>query len=159
MTLPKLIRPVRGLKRQRGAAAVEAAIVMFMLTSLLTFPIFFARVLWHYTVAQKAAQDAARYLSTVSASEMKSPLLAQEAAKIASKIATDEIAELAPGKPIQSPSINCGAFRCGSQAGVVPESVRVMITFGVFDTFFGVVDTGRYGWTITADVTLSYAGT
>jgi len=145
--------------RQRGAAAVEAALVMFMLTTLLTFPVFFARVLWHYTVAQKAAQDAARYLSTVSASEMRSPLLAQEAAKVAAKIATDELAELTPGKPIQAPAINCGSFRCGTQAGVVPDTVRVMVTFGMFDTFFGVIDTGRYGWTLTADVSYNYAGT
>ena len=146
-------------RREGGTAAVEFALLAPVLLVLLLFPIFFGRVFWHYTVAQKAAQDAARYMSTVSVQEMRSTTLAQEAAKVAVSIAAAELAELAPGSDIGDAIIQCGTLPCGSRAGYVPTTVRVAITFGIFDTFFGVIDTGRYGWDITADITVSYVGT
>ena len=122
-------------------------------------PHLFARVFWHYTVVQKVAQDAGRYLSTVSMAEMRSPLLAQEAAKVASRIAKEELAALQPGKPIQNSVVQCNLLPCGSQAGITPGTIRIMIAFSVFDTFSGVVDTGRFRLTLTEDVTYSYVGT
>jgi len=159
MKEPASMRPIKRPNRERGAAAVEAALVMFMLVALMTFPIFFARVFWHYTVVQKVAQDAGRYLSTVSMAEMRSPLLAQEAAKVASRIAKEELAALQPGKPIQNSVVQCNLLPCGSQAGITPGTIRIMIAFSVFDTFSGVVDTGRFRLTLTEDVTYSYVGT
>jgi hypothetical protein len=114
--------------------------------------------LWHYTAAQKAAQDAARYMATVPAAEMRSRRLAGEAQQIAENIARQEIAELAPGKEFDPPQVTCDGLSCGSSTGRTPAKVRVYISFGMADTFFGVVDTGRYGFLITADVTMRYAG-
>jgi len=144
--------------RERGVAAVEAAILLPIFLICLTFPVFFAQYYWHYTVAQKAAQDAARYLSTVSAQEMRSKPLAKAAAAVANEIVRTEVGELSPGTDIDDPVIQCGTIPCGSKAGTVPSTVRVLVTFGMKDTFFGVVDTGRYGLDITADVTLHYVG-
>jgi len=145
--------------RQGGAAAVEAAIVMVLLVTFLTFPVFYARIFWHYTVANKAAQDAARYLSTVSAREMASRTLSKAAGDLAIEIARTEIAELGPETRMDAIVVYCGVAPCGSNAGITPSTVKVTVTLHIFDTFFGVVDTGRDGWTLTADVTLPYVGT
>jgi Flp pilus assembly protein TadG len=145
-------------KRERGSAAIELALLLPILVTLLTFPIFYARCLWHYTAAQKAAQDAARYMAGVPTAEMRSSVLAEQAQNTAQSIATQEIAELAPGKAFNPPQVTCDGLSCASTTGTVPAKVRVYISFGMADTFFGVVDTGRYGLLITADVTMSYAG-
>lgn len=144
--------------RQRGVAAIEAAIVLPILVLFLTFPIFYARCYWHYTVAQKAAQDAARYLSSVPAQEMRSKKLAKAAAALALQIAQREIAELAPGTSIDDPQVYCDTSLCGTFPGTLPSTVRVLLSFGIVDKIFVVVDTGRYGIQITADVTMRYVG-
>jgi|AraplaDrversion2_2_1032049.scaffolds.fasta_scaffold01266_25 Flp pilus assembly protein TadG len=148
----------RSRKRERGSSAIELALVLPILVTLLTFPVFYARCLWHYTAAQKAAQDAARYMAGVPAAEMRSRRLAADAQRIAEEIARQEIAELAPGTYFDPPQVTCDGLSCGSAIGRTPSKVRVYITFGMADTFFGVVDTGRYGLLITADVTMRYAG-
>lgn len=149
---------LRSQRRQRGVAAIELALILPILLTLLTFPFFYARCFWHYTVAQKAAQDAARYMATVPLAEMRSKTLAGAAQQIAEEIAKREIAELTPGKTFDPPQITCDGLTCGNSTGKTPSKVRAYISFGMADTMFGVVDTGRYGLLITADVTMRYAG-
>jgi len=156
MNQPILKRHLR--LRQDGVAAVEAAIILPILVLFLTFPIFYARCFWHYTAAQKAAQDAARYLASVPAAEMRSKVLAKNAADIAIEIARREIAELSPGSIMENPQIYCDDIHCGSVPGRLPTTVHVFLNFGMIDTFFGAVDTGRYGLQITADVKMRYVG-
>lgn len=145
--------------RQRGSAAVELALILPVLVIFLTYPVFYASVFWHYTVAQKAAKDAARYLSTVSAQEMRSKKLAPAAAAIALEIATTEIAELAPGSVIDTPEVYCDGGLCkGVTGGALPKTVHVKITFDMYDTWFGVAYTGRYGLQIQSYVTMRYVG-
>jgi hypothetical protein len=152
-------KTMRWRAHQRGAAAIELALVLPILLIFLTFPIFYASVFWHYTVAQKAAKDAARYLSTISAQEMRSKKLAPAAAAIALEIAKTEIAELAPGSAIDDPVIECGGIPCKGVTGkALPKTVHVYITFDMYDTWFGVAYTGRYGLGIQADVTVPYVG-
>lgn len=156
------ISPARRLppprRRQRGSAAIEAALVLPIFVLFLTFPIFYARCFWHYTVAQKAAQDATRYLSQVSAAEMRSRPLAQAASNVALQIAQTEISELAPGSVIDTPIVHCDNVPCGSLIGRVPSTVGVFITFSMHDNIFGVVPDGRYGLVITADASMRYVG-
>lgn len=148
----------RSRSRQSGAAAVELALIMPILLSFLLFQIFYAMCFWHYTVAQKAVQDAARYLSTVPQSEMRTPELAEAAGEMAKEIAKREIAELAPGSEIRDPYTYCGDDSCGGLArGELPETVRVKLTFSVYDPF-GFVDLGWMGASITANYTLRYVG-
>jgi hypothetical protein len=150
---------IRSKAAQRGNAAIELALVLPVLIVFLIFPIFYASVFWHYTVAEKAAKDAARYLSTISVQEMKSKQLAPAAAAIASEIAKTEIAELAPGSTIDDPIVQCGPDPCkGTTSGPLPTTVRVVVKFDIYDTWFGVVDTGRYGWHIESNITIPYVG-
>lgn len=144
--------------RQRGNAAIEAALILPIFVLFLTFPIYYARCFWHYTVAQKAAQDAAHYLSQVSAAEMRSRPLAQAAGNLALQIAQTEIAELAPGSTIDPPIVQCDYLPCGTLIGKTPSTVRVFITFSMHDNIFGVVPDSRYGLVITADASMRYVG-
>jgi Flp pilus assembly protein TadG len=150
-------RPSRHPCRQSGVAAIELAIILPVLIVFLTFPFFYARCFWHYTAAQKAAQDAAHYLATVPLAEMRSKKTARAAAAIALEIAQREIAELAPGTAFDPPQVTCDGLVCGSTIGKAPTKVRVFITFGLVDNL-GVVDTPWYGLVVTADVTLRYVG-
>ena len=154
--IPKSVRHPSA--RERGVVAVEMGFLLPILIIFLLFPIFYARCFWHYTAAQKAAQDAARYLSMVPAAEMRSKKLAKAAAAIAVEIAQREIAELAPGTAFDPPQAICDGASCGSIPGKVPTRVRVLINFGMVDNLFGIVETPRYGLQITADVTLRYVG-
>lgn len=155
-TPPAGRRPPKG--RQRGSAAVEAALILPILVIFLTVPIYYARCLWHYTVAQKAAQDATRYLAQVPAAEMRSRKLAQAAAGIALEIAQKEIAELAPGSTIDPPVVHCDNVPCGTTINKVPNTVGVYITFSMYDTIFNISYGGRYGLVITADANMRYVG-
>ncbi|NNG21726.1 TadE/TadG family type IV pilus assembly protein [Telluria aromaticivorans] len=148
----------RQTKRESGVAAVEVAILMPILIVFITFPIFFARIHWHYTVIQKAAQDAARYLSTVPRSEMMSQELAESAGELAIEIAEREIAELSPGSSITGPTAYCDGVVCGELgAGTVPRNVQVRIMFTMSDPD-GLIDFGWYGLRLTANYTLPYVG-
>lgn len=144
--------------REGGAAAIELAFLLPILIVFLLFPIFLSRCLWHYTVAQKAAQDAARYLSTVPRSEMMSPAFAEEAGERAIEIAEREIAELAPSSEITGPIAFCDAENCGDlSAGTVPTNVRVRLAFTMTDPL-GLIDFGWYGLEINANHTMRYVG-
>lgn len=145
--------------RQRGAAAVELAIIIPVLLIFLQLSLFPARYFWHYTVAQKAAQDAARYLSTISPAEMRVGKLAQAAAATASDIATRELADLNPGQGgAPKVVIQCGTDPCnGVGALPLPDTVRVHVTMDMFDDIFFTVDT-QYGMPISADVVMRYVG-
>lgn len=143
---------------QRGSAAVELALLLPVLVAFLVFPFFFARFFWHYSVAQKAAQDAARYLSTISIQEMRSSTLAQAAAALASQIATSELAELQPGRAAPNVSIYCDSVLClGVGAAQLPQTVRVYVSMDMVD-MSGVVDTGQWGKPIRVDAEMRYAG-
>lgn len=147
-------------KRQGGSAAVELAIVMPILFVLMTVPIFFARYFWHYTVAHKAAQDAARYLSTISVREMRSAALSATAGQIARGIAAEEIADLLPGKDKPVIEVFCGPTKLcsGYSASAMPETIAVSVDMDMIDTLFGVVGTGFYGWHIGAVAEVRYVG-
>ena len=145
-------------RRQRGSAAVEAALILPIFVVFLVVPIYYARCFWHYTVAQKAAQDAARYLSQVSAAEMRSPTLAQAASNIALQITQREMAELAPGSAIPTPVVQCDYLPCGYAIGSLPTTVRVYINFSMYDNIFGAVPGGRFGLVITANASMRYVG-
>ena len=149
--------------RQKGAAAVELAFVLPILLVLLTAPLFIAVYFWHYTAVQKAAQDGARYLSTISEQEMRDPALAVAAANNAREIVRGEIADLFPNPDDVTIILRCGASAnglinlcTGVRDGRLPEDVDVGVQFYLKDQLFGFVDTGRYGWSVSAVATVPY---
>lgn len=148
----------RSKKHQAGVAAVECALLLPILLAFLMFGFFTASIFWHYTMAQKAAQDAARYLSTVSASEMMTPASAQAAGSLAQEIIRREIAEVSPSAQIGNLETFCDTSNCGGKLpGTVPTTVRVNFSISMFDPS-GLIDTGWYGLPITANYTMRYVG-
>jgi len=152
----RLARP-----RQRGSVAIEMALVLSTLVVLLTVPVFFARVFWYYSVAQKAAHDAARFLSTASQAELRTPgpnNTPSPVAAIARQIAETETAVLDSVMDPKFIDVQCNFGTCG--AGV-PATVRVFIQMRMRDDLFAPYTFAFYGQDgllLTADVTMRYAG-
>lgn len=147
-------------RQQQGMAAVELAIVLPLLLALLSAPLFLAYIFWHYSVAQKAAHDAARYLSSAPKAEMLAPTGSEiEAAKFAKAIALLETAELRPGPFPIYVEAQCNGLTCLGYTA--PTTVRVAVRMQMFDQFFpaltGFLGTGD-GILLTADVSMPYAG-
>jgi Flp pilus assembly protein TadG len=157
-----MMRSLRNMlfRRQSGSAAVELALVLPTLIVLMTVPLFFARYFWHYTVAHKAALDAARYLSTVSVREMRGATLSATAGQIANGIAAEEIADLSPGEDKPTIDVFCGPNKSCNGYGAVamPETITVKVSLNMFDNVFGAVYTGNYGWPIVAEAEVRYVG-
>ncbi|MBQ5947022.1 TadE/TadG family type IV pilus assembly protein [Massilia sp. ST3] len=144
--------------RQRGAAAVELALILPILFIMLMMPLFISRFLWHYTVAQKAAQDAARYLSTISEQEMREATLASWATGVATQIARAELEEIVSDQSTPTIIVTCGDEPCSGYRNLaLPETVSVTVRMGFFD-ILGFADTGRYGIPINVTYEMNYVG-
>jgi Flp pilus assembly protein TadG len=155
-----LTAPKTRARQQEGVAAVEFAVILPLLVLVLAVPLFLTFVCWHYSVAQKAARDAARYLSSAPRAEMLAITGGEtEAAKFAKSIADLEMAELRPGPFPIYVEAQCNGLTCLGNA--VPTTVRVAVRMQVVDQFFPVVTeylgTADGIW-LTADVSMPYAG-
>jgi Flp pilus assembly protein TadG len=124
--------------RQRGGAAVEFAILIPYMLLLLAAPLLFGRVFWHYTVAQKAAQDAVRFLASATPAEIRTPGsggMEAPVAAVARAIVMAEIAELNPGPYSPGVDVLCDGRTCfGFQ---IPVQVTVGVTVPLYDDSFG----------------------
>jgi Flp pilus assembly protein TadG len=142
-------------RRQRGAAAVELALILIFSGFLLPVVFLFSRVFYHYSVIKQATQDAANYMAVLPRIEMVTPAgmaLAQVRAK---DIVKNAIAE-AGIKPPEDLIID---VRCNNNASCVSsiavEAVQVEATFILVDDFWQ--DTGPWlpdafgsSWTFSA---------
>ena len=140
---------------QRGIAAVELALILPVFLILLTFPLFFGRLFWHYSVMERAANNAARYLSAVALSEIKNSTRAPTVVAVANAMVQAEIAELAPGPIPISITVLCDVIgQCVGQS--TPATVTVTIQVEVSDIFFS--DLTGLDVPLTASVTYPYLG-
>lgn len=155
LTLPWRSNPAN--RRQRGAAAVEFAILLPCLAIAMAPLILCARLMWHYTVAHKAAQDAARYMATVPAVEMRSRVLAARASEVAVEIARRELGDLAPGEDLPDADVQCDSRVCGFRGGTVPRTVGVGLFFYMHDPIFNTY-LGPWGLPIEVIVVEPYVG-
>ena len=126
---------VKSTRLQRGVAAVEFAIVLPVLIIMLTIPVFFARVLMHYTVAAKAAQSATMFLSTLPLQEMQLGPRKTALAEVADTIAQTMTAELRPGgiDPVII-DVHCDGLTCGGP--VAPKEIKVTVRMWMVDDYF-----------------------
>jgi hypothetical protein len=146
-------------RRQRGIAAVELAFVLPMMVMLLAVPLYFGRVFWHYTAAQKAAQDAARYLSTVPMAELANSARVRYAVEVAQNIAETETAELDPGPDRPFVSVTCDDWACDGFSA--PTTIGVSVHLRMVDSYFPVVTSlfgGDSGLVLRAAAKVPYVG-
>lgn len=133
--------PGRMERKERGAVAAEFAVVLVtVILPLLAGALFLGRFFWHYSVAEKAAQNAARFLASASPTELKTPGSTGEAAIVgaAKAMAQAEIAELTPS-PMYPPLIyvHCDGGPCLPFAtAALPTKVSVYVTMSMDDPFF-----------------------
>jgi hypothetical protein len=132
-----------------------------ILTLFLAAPLFFAQVFWYYSVAQKAAHDAARYLATASHIEMATLGTGDSDAPVAvlaKQIALAETDEIRPLLDARTIVVQCDLTQCG---WTVPQKVRVQVRLRISDKLFSAITdefTNGQGINLTADATMSYAG-
>ena len=137
----------------QGSVAVEMAIILPIMVMLLTGLVWLAQVFWYYSVMQKAAYDAARFLSTATPTEIATlgeGNTAAPIARLAISIAEERTAvmdHITEGKLID---VDCDFRTCGL---AIPATVRVSITMRmplplIADNTF----------MLTSDVTMRYAG-
>lgn len=145
-------------RRQRGAAAVEATLVLLAFIVSIGVMLFLARYMWHYTAAQKASQDASQYFSRVSEQELRSPTLHAAALALTKSIAYTELQELNPGDFPATIGVNC-PIACDYLVAStpLPVTVSVKVAIPLFDPIFGVW-TGPYGSLVEATSELRYVG-
>lgn len=144
---------------QGGIAAVEFAVILPALVLLLAFTVFFGRVFWHYTAAQKAAHDAGRYLSSVPLIEMKTPARAANVVLVARAIAEQEVAGLNPGPYPPVITIACDTITCDGFS--IPTNINVTVRLAMFDEMLYSVTNDILGdtpLTLTAAVSMRYVG-
>lgn len=143
-------------RAQHGVASIELALLLPVLVALLTLPFFFGMYFMHYTVAQKAAHGAARYMSTISKTEIRTPGLVNNATSAARGIAADMLGDLAVDDSLNI-EIQCDTAKCNG-GNNPPATIRVIVTFRLKDYILGIIDTGDFGWDVSARVTMKYAG-
>lgn len=154
-------RPVRSpaLHRHKGIAAIELAIILPVMLTILAFSVFYGRIFWHYTAAHKAAHDAARYITTVPATEFRSPTRMGFAVAVAQSIALQETADLNPGPYPPNIGVICDGLPCAGFG--VPTTITVGVQLDMFDTIFGLFTGDVIGTDpipVTAAVTMRYVG-
>lgn len=148
------MRRARARGRRRGMAAIELALLLPLLVLLLSVPLYLGRVLWHYTAIERAAQDAARYLSRVPLSEMSNPARAPAAVAVANALVAEELAELRPGGYPYLLLVSCDGVTCGGYS--TPATVTVGIQLYMDDTGFPASTGGTLP--LAAYVSLAYLG-
>lgn len=125
----------------------------------LAVPLFFARVFWYYSVTEKAAHDAARFLSTATQIEIKGSGFGEApVAALARQIVAEETKEIIPGLDGLIVDVQCDLGTCGI---TVPATVRVRILMQMSDHLFGPYTSELYpngGFVVASDVTMRYAG-
>ncbi|WP_159697295.1 TadE/TadG family type IV pilus assembly protein [Massilia sp. 9I] len=119
----------------RGSVAIEFAFVLPILLLLLSTLVFFGRIVWHYTVAEKAAQDAVKFLARVSTEEIRAPMNGFEipVAGLARSIVLDEVAELSPGDSPPSVNVLCDGIFCDGFS--TPRQISVVVRVNMTDPF------------------------
>lgn len=160
---PRLAR-----RSEDGAVAIEAALCMvFILVPVMAFILLLGRYFWYYTVAQKAAHDAAAYMASAPLLEIKS---SKGSAALASDIISWETADLdADTTATVVPTVFCG-YKFGFSSDIqwlncngsyTPIGVRTGVVMTVTDPFLSPVTNaiwGSDGVPIAAIVNMSYVG-
>lgn len=110
--------PCRASRRQKGVAAIELALIMLFFMGLLPVVLLFGRALFMYTMVQKSAQDAARYMATLPLQQMTNDVPATQAAAFATQLVQQALAETGPVLNASRIRIECvyidGGYPCGS---------------------------------------------
>lgn len=128
-------------RRTQGSIAIECALILPVLLMLMTTMLLLGRIFWSYTVAEKAAHDAARFLASVPIKDMRvSTGEAAPIVSVAKQIARDELDEMKLGT-IASTTIFCYGgtpepYWEECLGFDTPLKIRVRVTVAITDPVF-----------------------
>lgn len=154
-TWPRLFR-----KTETGSVAVEMAFILPVLVMLLTLMLFFARLFWAYSATQKAAHDAARFLSTATQAEIRTGGGAFNEPRypaVARWIAQQELMDIAPWAEGITILLFCDDALCNVTR---PETVRVSVEVSLRNDVFPeliALYLGNSNFVLKSKVVLPYA--
>lgn len=136
--------------RQRGVAAVEFAVLVFLLLVIGAGLVEFGRALWYYNALAKGTRDAARYLSTVPAGNLSS-----ETATAQNVVVQAATAALIPGFANTNVTVACAPTSCS--AVVLPTDVTQVTVSASFPmtlgSLFPFVSSGGGGYEFAPQAT------
>jgi Flp pilus assembly protein TadG len=137
----------RMVRRQRGIAAVELALIMMLTGFVMPVIFLFARVFYHYNVIKQATQDAANFMASVPRIELKTSAGMAAAQARSRELVRNGISEagITPPEDLII-DVRCNNNSTCSWATEV-QDVRVEATFILVDGFWQ--DTGP--WLSQAD--------
>ena len=142
-----------------GSVAVEMALILPLFLILLAGPLYMARAAWFYSVGQKAAHDATRYIATATQAELRTPGGGFNEARIpaiARWIAQQELGELVPLTDGIAITILCDVDACNA---LTPTRVRTSVQITLHDNLLGDLTMDYLGsseMTMTSEVTMRY---
>ena len=151
-TLPKLHKLSLSRPRQRGAVAVEMAILVVVMFLIMAGIVEFSRAFWYYNAIDKASRDAARFMSSVPSVEILDSTKTTAAVAKAKELAliTANGANVSPTIVAADIDILCDAAACsGTKPTNVTATVTLVLNLGSIFPFVSVTN-GSYG-----DVTLA----
>lgn len=147
------------IRRRRGIAAVEMALILPVFVLLLALPLFLGRALYHYQIMHRAAHDAARYLSSCAAPELRSPARTAAVVAAARAIATAELEGTAAGSGAPAIGVSCDGAPCTGLA--LPTVITVQISTLLEDAVFPYYSynlLGMGGMPLIVPVSMHYVG-
>jgi len=142
-----------------GSVAVEMALILPLFLILLAGPLYLARAAWFYSVGQKAAHDATRYMATATQAEMRTPGGGFNEARvpaIARWIAQQELGDIVTFTDGIVITMHCDGDGCAAKT---PTRVRTGIQISLQDNLLGGLTVQYLGYTdmaLSSDVTMRY---
>lgn len=158
-TLPKLHKLSLFRPRQRGAIAVEMAILVVVMFLIMAGIVEFSRAFWYYNALDKATRDAARFMSTVTKVEIENSTKTTAAVAVAKSLALITVngANVIPAIVAADVAILCDAAACtGTKPINVTATVTLVMNIGSIFPFVNVTN-GSYGnVTLAPSTTMRY---
>lgn len=124
-------------KLAKGSVAVEMALILPLFLILLAGPLYIARAAWFYSMGQKAAHDATRYVATATQAELRTGGGGFSEARvpaIARWIAQEELGEIVPFSDSIAIMIQCDGDACST---ATPTRVRTSVQITLHDDILG----------------------
>lgn len=143
------LRHRRASPRQKGAAAVEFAFLVFLLLVIGAGLVEFGRAMWYYDALAKGSRDAARYLSTVAAGNLGGSGSTTAKSIVADAAAAAGVPEFSSGDV----TVSCWPTSCS--AVVLPTDVTRVTVSATFPMTLGALFPFLGGGSASMAVTLA----
>lgn len=143
-------------KRQGGVAAVEFALLVFLMLLIGAGIVEFGRAVWHYDALAKATRDGARYMSTISMPASTADLDTAE-----DLVVTAATAAGVPNFSVADVTVTCTPTACASAAAPgdvtrVTVDVSYPMTLGAWFPFIFPPADSSFDITLAPHTTMPY---